>query len=296
MIKIENLMKAYGRNLVLNNIDMEIPKGIYGLLGENGAGKTTLMKILTTTIGYQSGDIEVFGVNLKKNPEEVRRMIGYLPQDFDFFQNSTVYEVMDYLAGLKKVSKGKARKENIDTLLEKFKLMEHKNKKIKSLSGGMKQRLGIAQTLLANPKLIILDEPTAGLDPMQRLYFRNTINEISEDKIIILSTHIISDISSTCENIGILKEGSLSYNGPIDSLLEKIKNRVYVVEMTGKQLTELGHKVYILSIQRKAERFIVRFMGDCNNGIEGAYPVEPILEDAYFYQYYILGKELENNV
>jgi ABC-2 type transport system ATP-binding protein len=292
MIKIENLNKNYGKTKVLNNICMQIPNGVYGLLGENGAGKSTLMKILTTTIGFDSGDIEVFGIDLKKNPEEVRKLIGYLPQDFDFFPNCTVFEAMDYLAGLKKIPGGRERKQEILFLLERFKLLEHKDKKVKALSGGMKQRLGIIQSLLGNPKVIILDEPISGLDPKQRLYFRNTINELGEDKVVILSTHIISDVSSSCENIGILHNGTLLYNGEIEILLEEMKNQVYIMQITTEQLIDLDKKAQILSIQRKARHLIVRFISDDINLIKNAQTVEPILEDAYFYQSYISRREL----
>lgn len=291
MIKIDNLNKSYGKTQVLNNINMQIPNGVYGLLGENGAGKSTLMKILTTTIGFDSGDIEIFGIDLKKNPEEVRRLIGYLPQDFDFFPNCTVFEAIDYLAGLKKLPKGREREQEIISLLKRFKLVEHKDKKVKVLSGGMKQRLGIIQSLLGDPKVIILDEPTSGLDPMQRLYFRNTINELGEDRVVILSTHIISDISSSCENMGILHNGTLLYNGEIETLLEEIKNQVYVMQITSDQLTNIGENAQILSIQRKAKNLMVRFMSDNINLKQHAQVVEPVLEDAYFYRSYMCRRE-----
>ncbi|MFD3158803.1 ABC transporter ATP-binding protein (plasmid) [Haloimpatiens sp. FM7330] len=284
MIQITNLNKSYGKKQVLKNLSLNINNGVYGLLGENGAGKSTLMKILTTLIPYDSGEIKIFNHSLPKEDEEVRKILGYLPQHFDFFPNISVYDAMDYLAALKKLPIGKKREKEILDLLEKTNLIENKKTKVKHLSGGMKQRLGIAQSLLSNPKIIILDEPTVGLDPKERLTFRNLINELGKDRIILLSTHIVSDISSSCENLAILKKGKLLYEGAIAKLVEKVTDMVYVIEIEDNELKQLSKELQVVSIQRLNNKVEVRFI--CENLKEGykkAKLVIPTLEDAYFY-------------
>lgn len=293
MIYIRNLTKTYGKTTILDKINLEIKEGVYGLLGENGAGKTTLMRILSTLLIYDCGSVEVYNNLIPKDKQQIRKFLGYLPQHFDFFPNITVFNAMDYFAELKDISKGNKRKDEIMTLLEQVNLKSEMNKKIKQLSGGMKQRLGIAQALLGSPKLIVFDEPTVGLDPGERLSFRNLINEIGEDKIIILSTHIITDISSSCESLAILKKGSIVYSGYIDNLLREVEGKVYTIEVDKKEVKNLMKVVNILSIQRKKENVEVRFLAmELPQKYINAVNINPTLEDAYFYKSYFNLKRM----
>lgn len=205
-IEIKELNKFYGKKKqALSNVNLTIGQGMFGLLGRNGAGKTTLMKTLATLLQKQSGSISVCGIPIE-NAKAIRKIIGYLPQDFSIYPTMNVIEVMDYLGILSGIG-SRERKKRIELLLKKVNLIEQKNKKVKALSGGMKRRLGIAQALLNDPKVLIVDEPTAGLDPEERIRFRNLLCDVAEERIVILSTHIVGDIEATCENLAILNEG-----------------------------------------------------------------------------------------
>ena len=195
-IKIEHLNKNYGKRSALKDISLHIPVGMYGLLGENGSGKTTLMRILATMLEASTGTVQINGVDIK-NKKEIRKMIGYLPQEFSIYPNMTVYSALDYLGILSELPKH-IRKQRINELLRQVNLEQERNKKFKNLSGGMKRRFGIAQALLNNPPILIIDEPTAGLDPEERLRFYNLLSELAMNRIILLSTHIASDIEATC--------------------------------------------------------------------------------------------------
>lgn len=280
-IRIRSLTKNYRRHRVLNRFSLDVEDGIFGLLGNNGAGKSTLMKILATLLDYDEGDVEIFGYDLRKEPEEIRSLLGYLPQDFDFFSQLTLWETLDYLADLKGLEKGRRRKEEIEWQVD---LLELVRKRIKELSGGMKRRLGIAQALLGDPKLLIVDEPTAGLDPNQRIAFRNLLNRISQGRVILLSTHIVPDISSTCEQVAIIRRGECLYQGYIDTLLESVEGKVWSVQTGMQHLDELSRQVHILSIVRKREGIQVTFLSDDEKAaVLQAEPVSPSLEDAFVY-------------
>ncbi len=216
-ISINNLSKNFGKKQALKNVSLQIHRGMFGLLGRNGAGKTTLMRILATTQTKSAGEVRVCGVPIEK-AKEIRAFIGYLPQDFSCYPNMSVYETMDYLGVLSGCSK-MFRKEQIASLLQIVNLDDCYEVKTKALSGGMRRRLGIAQALLHNPKVLIVDEPTAGLDPEERVRFRNLLCEIAVDRIVILSTHIVEDIEKTCEEIAILKEGEIFYNGSLEAFI-----------------------------------------------------------------------------
>ncbi len=288
-IQIKNLSKKYENNKFksLDNVNLKISNGIFGLIGENGAGKTTLLKTLATQLKVESGEVNVFEYELPKDTQKVRSILGYLPQDIDFFNHLTVFEMLDYIGLLKNIKEEEERKKQIDKLLLQFNLSEKRNTQVSSLSGGMKQRLGIAQCLLGDSKLIILDEPTVGLDPIERLRFRNIINEIAKDKIIIVSTHIISDIAMMCENLAIIKKGKILYSGSTDELLEKLGDKVCVdIVDSNIEINDAKYK-QIISITRKKGKLEVRFIEETNNTYQH---VEPTLEDAYFY---MANKELE---
>jgi len=287
-IKITNLSKKYLTSKIkcLNDINVSINEGVYGLLGENGAGKTSLLKTIATILPIQTGNIQVNGKNYNDSIQEIRNIIGYLPQKFEFFNNLTVYETLDYILSLKKIKdNAKNRRKEIYEIIEKINLQEKINSKINNLSGGMKQRLAIAQALIGDSKLIILDEPTVGLDPGERLRFRNLINEYEKNRIIIISTHIISDISILCENIGIMKKGKLIYNGLITDLLEKIEGKVFIDEIS--DINDMNKKIYknLISVTRKKNKLELRFFWEYLNKNENKRLIEvaPTLEDAYFY-------------
>lgn len=227
-IKISNLNKRYGKFEVLKNINLEIGQGMYGLLGRNGAGKTTILRILATMSSKTDGEILINSIPIE-NRKEIRKIIGYLPQGFSVYPNMSVWNTMEYFDILSEMPT-KYRKQRIQMLLQKVNLWEERKRKVKHLSGGMKQRLGIALTLINNPQIIIADEPTAGLDPEERIRLRNMLNDLSKDKIVILSTHIVDDISTTCNKIGVLHEGNLLFDGEAKVLENMALNKVFIVE------------------------------------------------------------------
>lgn len=217
-IVISHLSQSYGRKVALDDVSLVIPQGMFGLLGPNGAGKTTLMKTLATLLAPKSGEVTVWGVPLSQT-SKIREMTGYLPQEFSLYPSMTVFEALDYLGVLSGMEKRKRQDRIVDLLLQ-VNLSDRANTKIKSLSGGMKRRLGIAQALLHDPRIIIADEPTAGLDPEERVRFRELFQELAKEKTVLLSTHIVSDIEETCENLAVLGSGRLRYAGTVSGLLE----------------------------------------------------------------------------
>lgn len=215
-ITISNLSKKFGSKTALDNVNLEINSGMFGLLGRNGAGKTTLMRILATLLTKTIGTITMCDIPIE-NTKEIRKIVGYLPQDFSMYPNMTVYEAMDYLGVLSEIP-SKKRKDMVLRLLDKVNLYDCQKVRIKALSGGMKRRLGIAQAIMHDPKVLIVDEPTAGLDPEERIRFKNLLCEIAQDKIVILSTHIIEDIEETCKNVAILNNGKVIYHDATENL------------------------------------------------------------------------------
>ncbi len=294
-IKTKNLSKKYfkAKSKSLDNVDLVIPKGIFGLIGENGAGKTTLLKTLTTILPINDGEVSILDYKLPEDENKVRGILGYLPQEFDLFHNLTAYEMLDYIALLKEVLDKKERDKQILDLLDKLNLSNKKDTKIKALSGGMKQRLGIAQCLLGNPKVIILDEPTVGLDPKERLRFRNVLHEVATDKIVIISSHIVSDISMMCENVAILNKGKVSYCGSIEELTEKVRGKVFLDYIESHDLLNSSLYEKIISISRRKNKLEVRFISENPKDKSIYKEVEPNLEDAYFYMSFIKGNNNE---
>lgn len=283
-LDIRNLNQAYGKKQVLKNINLTIGPGMFGLLGRNGAGKTTLMKTIVTLLPVKEGEIILDGTSLSQ-PKEIRGMIGYLPQDFSMYGNMTVFQAMDYLAVLSELTVSQ-RKERIPRLLEQVNLLEHKNLKVKAMSGGMKRRLGIAQALLNDPKLLVVDEPTAGLDPEERLRFRNLLAELSDEKIVLLSTHIAGDIEASAENIAIMDKGELLFSGAIEELLTIAEGQIFSVELPRSEVKVLKNQVQMISLQQEGVNSHVRFIGHEAAPIM-AHPLviaeRPNLEDAYLY-------------
>ncbi|KAK58248.1 ABC transporter ATP-binding protein [Staphylococcus lugdunensis] len=280
-IVIKDVNKTYDRKTyALKNINLEINNGMFGILGRNGSGKSTLMNMLSTILQQSSGTIEINNISLTQT-KQIRKMIGYLPQDFDFYPNMKVKETLYYLGFLSGIPKANL-KINVAASLEKVNLVEHQNKKVKSLSGGMKKRLGIAQAIIHNPQVLIVDEPTAGLDSEERVRLRHLLSNLAKDKIVIISTHIVSDIESTCENIAILDKGVIAYKGSIKNLIELSDNKVYEITISPSKLNQLKkNNIFITKIQEYEHLLKVRFVSESN--LEGTRKVKQDFEDAYMY-------------
>jgi ABC-2 type transport system ATP-binding protein len=282
-IKIENLNKVYSNgNYAIKNLNLEIPNGMFGLLGPNGAGKSTLMRILVTLMKPSSGKVTVNGeLDLAKNRREIRSMLGYLPQDFSFFSKLTTYEFLDYAARLAGMKNSSTRKTAVDKMLEEVGLYEARDRNANKLSGGMKRRLGIAQALINNPKIIIVDEPTTGLDPEERIRFRNLLTNIStQDVIIILSTHIVGDISSTCDNMALLNRGELAFSGSPEQLVKEARGNVWLINATETEYLEINEKFPVISTIPIEGGWEVQVVAPEINGYYGK-QIEPNLEHAY---------------
>lgn len=286
-IQIKAVNKFYGRKQALKDINMTIEQGMFGLLGRNGAGKTTLMKTLATLHGKQSGEITVCGIPIE-NSKEIRAITGYLPQDFSMYPSMTVYESLDYLGMLSGMGKAE-RKERIKMLLKKVNLSAQKGDRVKSLSGGMKRRLGIAQALLHNPKVLIVDEPTAGLDPEERIRFRNLLCEVAEERIVILSTHIVGDIEATCENIAIMNEGEILWKGTVSELLQNAEGKVFSAEVPRTMLSGVKENYIVTGMLQQGEMATVRFIAEQAPDLPGVAKQTPNCEDAYMYCLYQNG-------
>lgn len=286
-IEIRNVNKFYGRKQALKDVNLSIEQGMFGLLGRNGAGKTTLMKTLATLNGKQSGEITICGVPIEKT-KEIRNITGYLPQEFSMYPSMTVSECLDYLGALSDMGKSE-RKERIAMLLKKVNLTGQKNNKVKSLSGGMKRRLGIAQALLHNPKVLIVDEPTAGLDPEERIRFRNLLCEVAEERIVILSTHIVGDIEATCENIAIMNEGEILWKGTVSELLQNTEGKVFAVEIPRQLLPKVKEEYIVTGMLQQGELVSVRLIAEEQPKLPKIIAVEPNCEDAYMYCLYQNG-------
>ena len=275
-----NLSKNYGKKSALKNVSVTIHSGMYGLLGRNGAGKTSLMRILATLSVPSSGEISMNGIPIKETTK-IREIVGYLPQDFSFYRNMSVYGAMDYLGLLSNIP-DKVRKERISALLEQVNLKENVRTKVKALSGGMKRRLGIAQALLHNPQILIVDEPTAGLDPEERIRFRNLLSEFAEDRIVILSTHISSDVESSCENIGVLDNGRMIWSGGTEGLVKQAEGKVYLISAAKKKDKLIKEKYTVLNIIASGSGTQYRVLSDTPPE-EKHILQDPTLEDGYMY-------------
>lgn len=279
-IKIEHLNQYYGKKQALKDVNLTVHQGMFGLLGRNGAGKTTLMKVLATLLPVSDGKVTVCNVPLIDSAR-IRKMTGYLPQDFSMYPNMTVYEAMDYLGVLSGLSSTQ-RKERILGLLKRVNLLDHKKTKVKALSGGMKRRLGIAQAILHDPKILIVDEPTAGLDPEERVRFRNLLCEIAEERIVILSTHIVGDIEATCEQIAVLNEGEVLFRGTVSELIDMAEGKVYTAQISRQELPKLKEKYIVTSMLTLGNNIMVRFISD-QKPFAAAKICEAGVEDAYMY-------------
>ena len=267
----------------IDNLNLNIEKGIYGLLGENGAGKTTLMRVLKTILPVSKGNILINGINLEKNNYEmIQKQIGYLPQELEVYPSLTVRDSLEYLGRMSGIPKNIC-KDRIDYYLEKTGLIDKQNKKNKQLSGGMKRRVGLVQALLNEPPILIVDEPTTGLDPEERIKIRNLLVDFGETRTVIFSTHVIEDIASTCNKLGIMQKGNLIFNGEISELLKNAENHVWNCLITNeKEILELSRYATISSKQYVNGNIMTKIISEEKPRID-CIRAEVTLEDAYLY-------------
>lgn len=278
---IDRVSKIYGNKIACDRISLSLHKGVYGLLGANGAGKTTLMRMMCGVLRPTSGTITFDGIDVGK--EEYRDLLGYLPQNFGYYPEFCAMDFLLYMAALKGIPKVHA-KEKASELLELVSLKNEAKKKIRTFSGGMKQRLGIAQAMLNNPKILILDEPTAGLDPKERIRFRNLISSMSAEKIILLSTHIVSDVEYIADKILLMKAGQMIHQGTLDEILSVIKEKVWECRVEKNKADELSEKYPILNFRNEDEDIFLRLVSE-ERPCEGANRTEAVLEDLYLYYF-----------
>ncbi len=281
-IVIQGLSKIYPNgNKALEDIDLSIGTGIFGLLGPNGAGKSSLMRILVTLMRPSTGRVTVNGMDLQKHRGEIRRLLGYLPQDFRYFPKLRTSEFLDYMASLSGMRQRRRRREAIDRILEEVGLFEARDKMASKLSGGMKRRLGIAQALIHEPKILVVDEPTTGLDPEERIRFRNLLSDISTGEvIIILSTHIVGDISSTCNHMTLLNKGRVAFTGSPEELIQKARGYVWQIRANDEEYIRINEKFPVISTVPGKEGWLMQVVSRSPEGYD-AEPVEPNLEHAY---------------
>lgn len=280
MLQIEGLTKRYsGSAVALDSFSLELGTGVLGLLGPNGAGKTTLMSILATVLRPTSGSVRWKGEDALARPDLIRRVLGYLPQDFGVYERLTATEFLRYLGRLKGLS-GHDLRESVEQMLDLVNLRPAASRPLGGFSGGMRQRVGIAQALLGNPEIVIVDEPTVGLDPEERVRFRNLLSELAHGRIVILSTHIVSDVEAVADRIAVIRQGRLVRIATPGELLSHSAGRVFRVVVEADRLGQVRKLVAVSSISRKADGVHVRFVADSPT-IPGATVVEPTLEDAY---------------
>ncbi|MEM8568212.1 MAG: ABC transporter ATP-binding protein [Bacteroidota bacterium] len=278
VLEIKNLSKKYSREKYgLQNYSLFLEPGILGLLGPNGAGKSTLLKMIATVSTPTEGSIQLDGDDIVGHPDVMRAQLGYLPQDFGVYPNLNAYEFLNYMAAMKGVG-GDNLKKRIELLLEGLNLIENAKRPIGTYSGGMKQRVGIAQALLNDPKVILFDEPTVGLDPQERVRFRNLISELSDDAIVILSSHIVSDIDTIADKVAIMKEGKLLAHDDLHSIIDVVKGKIAVTSMNKEALADFKEKHIVIDTVRKKGEIEVRYVD-----VDASSEEEVTLEDAYLY-------------
>ncbi len=293
-ISIDHLTQIYRNgNKAINDVSLEIEDGMFGLLGPNGAGKSTLMKILVTLLKPTRGKVLINGEDLQKNRRKVRAVLGYLPQDFRFFAKLRTWEFLEYSARLAGMRNKAVRNDEVERLLEEVGLFDVRDRKANKLSGGMKRRLGIAQALIGDPKIVIVDEPTTGLDPDERIRFRNLLSKMTEkEMIIILSTHIVGDISSSCNNMALLDQGKLVFNGSPDALVEQARGHVFKMNLSNLEFESVKEKFNVISTIPSVDGWDVQVVADEIKDYP-AIEVEPNLEHAYVYFVeYVLNKQM----
>lgn len=280
-LKISNLSKTYPNGVrALKNVSLKIIKGMFGLLGPNGAGKSTLMRTIATLQKADEGSIQLNGTDVLKEKQEVRQILGYLPQDFGVYPEMIAEQMLNHIALLKGVANKKERKEHLDFILHQTNLYDVRKRKLGGFSGGMKQRFGIAQALLGNPKLLIVDEPTAGLDPEERNRFHNILSDISENINVILSTHIVDDVEVLCSQMAIMHEGNILYTGKTDHALNKLKDKIWKKIIQKDELAEYNNQFDVVLTRLFAGNVLIHILNETQP--DGFEYVNPDLEDVYF--------------
>ncbi|HXC55391.1 MAG TPA: ABC transporter ATP-binding protein [Rhizomicrobium sp.] len=282
MLTIQNLSHVYPRGVrALNSVNLEIPAGMFGLLGPNGAGKSTLMRCVATLQTPTSGTIRFGDIDVIKEPERLRQVLGYLPQDFGVYPRVTAYDMLDHMAVLKGVTRSGERRETVEALLNQVNLWAVRKKSIAGFSGGMRQRFGIAQALIGRPSLLIVDEPTAGLDPEERNRFLNLLSEVGEQIVVILSTHIVDDVSDLCPRMAIIADGRIVGAGAPDALTRALKGRIWKKAAGKGELESYRQKYNVISTRLVSGHTVVHILSDTDPG-NGFAAVEAGLEDVYF--------------
>jgi ABC-2 type transport system ATP-binding protein len=297
-LQIKNLSKTYANSVqALNGVTLTIPRGMFGLLGPNGAGKSTLMRTIATLQEPDEGSIRFGDIDVLSQPERMRETLGYLPQEFGVYPKVNAEQLLDHMAVLKGITDRRARRRVVDALLHQTNLHEVRRKKLGGYSGGMRQRFGIAVALLANPKLIIVDEPTAGLDPAERVRFLNLLSELGEDAVVILSTHIVEDVAELCSRLAIISRGAILLEAEPLRAVAALQGRIWQRVIDKSDLPELERTHAVISTKLLAGRTVVNIYSDTPPG-EGFHGVEPDLKDVYFstmagYQGGVSGPVLE---
>ncbi len=281
-LEIRDLSKRYANGVqALQQVSLTVPPGMFGLLGPNGAGKSTLMRTLATLQSADSGTATLGDIDILRQPERVRAVLGYLPQDFGVYPKVSAVELLDHFARLKGLVDGKTRRATVEALLERVNLHAVRKQKLGGFSGGMRQRFGIAQAMLGNPKLVIVDEPTAGLDPEERVRFHNLLADIASDVVVILSTHIVSDVADLCANLAVINQGRLLLTGEPNALVADLHQRIWRKVVTKVEAEALKAQVKVVSTRLQGGRTVVRAFGVDAPGA-GFEAAEPDLEDVYF--------------
>lgn len=282
-LKLNNVTKSFGKFIAVDSLDITMKTGVYGLLGVNGAGKTTLMRMLCALIHPTSGNITCNGEDIFKMDGEYRKLLGYLPQDFGFYPEFTVKDYLMYIASIKGIRPAVAKK-RVDALITQVGLTKVANKKMKKLSGGMKRRAGIAQAMLNNPKILILDEPTAGLDPNERIRFRNLISELSEERLVLLSTHIVSDIEYIANEIWLMKDGKIVRQGTADEIINSMQEKVWTCIAEHAAVPLITKRYKVSNIKSETNGVELRIIA-AEKPFASAICVEPSLEDVFLYYF-----------
>lgn len=292
-LQLQQLKKQYGTKCAVNGVTAILTPGVYGLLGANGAGKTTLMRMICGLLKPTSGKLCLDGKTINELGEQYYTHLGYMPQDFGFYPDFTAHEFMMYMAAVKGLDK-KQGASRTKELLQMVNLHDVADKKIKSYSGGMKQRLGIAQAELNNPSILILDEPTAGLDPKERVRFRNIISDFAKEKIVILSTHIVSDVSYIADTILMMKQGNFILQEPITTVIDSITGKVFELLVPEKNVAEFSRRFSVVNLHHENNMVRMRIVDD-TAPTSDAYTVEPSLEDLFLYHFGEEAQEQEGN-
>lgn len=284
MLTLVNISKKYGNQMAVENINLDMDHGLYGMLAPNGAGKTTIIKMITTLLFPTTGEILYDGINIMEMGAAYRDLIGYLPQQFGYYKNNTPTQYLEYLACLKKMPKDQV-KDRIQELLELVGLSDVAHKKMKKFSGGMIQRVGIAQAMLNDPKILILDEPTAGLDPKERVRFRNIISMLSKDRIVILSTHIVSDIESIANQVILIKDQHLYKMDTVPNICNSLEGKIYETEVADQEYETFEKEHQVLAARQENGKMVVRYYETEDVCLENAVQCNANLEDVFLVTY-----------